>query len=50
MIAVGFNAEDVDVYSGFKTKLREKFARVKMMLDILFGNKSKFLGEKILIE
>lgn len=50
MNAVGFNAKDVDVYNGYKTKLREKFARVKMMLDLFFETKPKFLGEKILIE
>lgn len=48
--AIGFNAKDVDVYNGFKTKLREKFARVKTILDLLFENKPKFLGEKIMIE
>jgi SanA protein len=48
--AIGFNAKDVDVYNGFKTKLREKFARVKTILDLLFENKPKFLGEKIIIE
>lgn len=47
---VGFNSKDVDAYNGFKTKLREKFARVKVMLDLLFGKKPKFLGEKIMIE
>lgn len=47
--AVGFNAKDVNVNYGFKTKVRERFARVKMMLDILIGKKPKFLGEKIVI-
>jgi len=35
---------------GFKTKLREKFARVKVLLDFAFGKKPKFLGEKIIID
>jgi SanA protein len=48
--AVGFNAKDVDSYNGFKTKVREKLARVKLMLDLIFGKKPKFLGEKITIE
>lgn len=48
--AVGFNAKDVNVHYGFKTNLREKFARAKAMLDVTFGKKPKFLGEKILIE
>lgn len=48
--AVGFNSKDLNIYYGFKTKLREKFARVKMMIDLVFGKKSKFLGRKIIIE
>jgi len=48
--AVGFNANDVDAYNGFKTKLREKFACVKALLDIAFRQQPKFLGEKISIE
>ena len=48
--AVGYNAKDVDAYSGFKTKLREKFARVKVFIDLLINKKPKFLGEKIIIE
>jgi len=48
--AVGFNAKDVEAYNGLKTKIREKFARVKAMIDLIFGEKPKFLGEKILIE
>ena len=45
--AVGFNAKDVNVHYGFKTRLRERFARVKMVIDLIFGKKPKFLGEKI---
>ncbi len=48
--AVGFNAKDVNVHYGFKTKLRERFARVKMVLDLIFGKKPKFLGKKIEIK
>jgi SanA protein len=48
--AVGFNARDVDDYNGFKTKVRELFARVKVIIDITFNKKPKFLGEKITIE
>jgi SanA protein len=47
---VGYNAKDVDAYNGFKTKLREKFARVKVFIDLMFNKKPKFLGEKIIIE
>ncbi|NBG65010.1 SanA/YdcF family protein [Acidiluteibacter ferrifornacis] len=51
MDVIGYNAKDVSDYSGFKTQLREKFARVKVLLDIyLLNTKPKFLGEKIEIE
>lgn len=45
--AIGFNAQDVTVHYGFKTQVREKFARVKMLMDLTFGKRPKFLGEKI---
>jgi SanA protein len=48
--AVGYNAEDVFSYQGFKTKLREKFARVKVFIDFLIDKKPKFLGKKIEIK
>lgn len=48
--ASGYNAKDVDAYNGFKTQVREKFARVKVLLDIWVGKQPKFLGEKIAIE
>ena len=47
MSAIAFNAEDVHINSGFKTQMREKFARVKMLLDLAFGKKAKFYGDKI---
>jgi SanA protein len=47
MEAVGYNAKDVNAYFGFKTQMREKFARVKVVLDYLVGNEPKFLGETI---
>lgn len=45
--AIGFNAKDVDKNYGFKTNVREKFARVKVVIDILTGKEPKFLGERI---
>jgi SanA protein len=45
--AIGFNAKDVDKFYGFKTKIREKFARVKVVIDLLAGKEPKFLGEPI---
>ena len=47
--AFGYNAKEVDAYNGFKTKVRELFARDKVFIDLLFGVKPKFLGEKIII-
>ncbi|WP_244828614.1 SanA/YdcF family protein [Carboxylicivirga sediminis] len=48
--AVGYNAKDVSRRYGFKTKLRERLARVKLLLDLAFGKKPKFLGEPIEIK
>ncbi|HNX59593.1 MAG TPA: ElyC/SanA/YdcF family protein, partial [Spirochaetota bacterium] len=45
--ASGFNAADVDAYYGFRTNVREKFARVKVFIDFATGKKPKFLGEPI---
>jgi SanA protein len=48
--AIGYNARDVDAYSGFRTRLREKLARVKVFLDLIFGVEPRFLGESVTIE
>ncbi len=48
--AIGFNAKDVSSRYGLRVQLREYLARTKVFLDILFGVKPKFLGEKINIE
>jgi len=48
--AFGYNADEVQAYKGFKTKLREFFARDKMFIDLFFSVKPKFLGEKIIIK
>lgn len=48
MKAYGFNAEDVGFKAGFKTKVREVGARVKMWLDVNFlDTKPRYLGEKV---
>lgn len=48
--ATGFNALDVKTYSGFKTNVRELFARVKVFIDLYITNaQPKYLGEKIII-
>lgn len=48
--AIGYNAKDVSKNYGFKTNVREKFARVKVVLDMITGKEPKFLGEMIEIE
>lgn len=49
--AIGYNAKNVSKSYGLKTLTREKFARVKVFIDLyLFPAKPKFLGEKINIE
>jgi SanA protein len=47
--AVGYVASNVSANYGFRTLLREKFARVKLMIDLLFNVQPKFLGEPIII-
>lgn len=47
---VAYNAKDVSMRYGFKTHIREKLARVKMLLDITFGVNPKFLGEPVVIK
>jgi SanA protein len=46
--AFGFNARDVETQAGWKTKIREVGARVKMWLDVNFLNtRPSHLGEKV---
>ncbi len=45
--AVGYNAKDVPYGYGVKTELREKLARVKMMVDIFSGKGPKYLGDRV---
>lgn len=48
MKAYGFNARDVQFEAGFKTKVREIGARVKMWLDVNFlDTKPTHLGDKV---
>lgn len=49
--AIAFNAKDVSRRYGLKVKIREVFARTKMVIDLyLIGKQPKFLGEKIEIK
>lgn len=47
--AVGFNARDVNQSAGGPVQVREKLARVKVILDYVFHTKPKFLGEKVMV-
>lgn len=44
---IGYNAQDVSAYAGFKTNLRELLARVKVFMDIITDKTPKHLGEKV---
>jgi SanA protein len=47
---IGFEAFDVGMLNGYKTRIREYFARVLVFWDIYTGERPHFLGEKIKIE
>ena len=48
IVAVGYNAEDVDAYHGFKTQMRELLARVKVFLDLyILDQQPRHLGDAI---
>lgn len=48
MTAYGYNAKDLNLNrSSFKTKVREKFARVKVFIDIVMGKGPRHLGDPV---
>lgn len=47
--AFGYNAKDVKYAGGFRTKLREFFARGKAYVEVNLGVEPTYLGEKIAI-
>ena len=47
--AIGYNARDVSGSAGLRVQVREKLARVKVLLDYLTGMKPKFLGPRVYI-
>lgn len=47
--AYGYNAKDVNKYWGFKTNIREYFAKTKVFVDFITGKTPKFGGQKIKI-
>ena len=48
--AIGYNAMDVPGKGGFKVKIREYFARVKVFIDLLLKTEPKFYGNTIEIK
>lgn len=48
--AIGFGAKDVSMRAGLLVQSREKLARVKVLIDLIWGVQPKFLGEKIEIK
>jgi SanA protein len=48
--AIGFQAQDVSMRAGLLVQSREKLARVKVLIDLLFGVQPKFGGDKIEIK
>jgi len=48
---IGFNAADVDAYTGFKTRFREFFARLWCLVDVyIWERQPRFMGEQIEVE
>lgn len=45
--AIAYNAADVSTMYGAKTAIREKMARVKVLVDFLTNKQPKFYGDKI---
>lgn len=49
LTAIAFGADDVNPAYGVKVAMREKLARVKMLLDLMFGIGPKFYGSPVVI-
>lgn len=47
--AIAYNAQDVPAKWSIKVQIREKLARVKMMLDLMMGKGPHFYGPKVKI-
>lgn len=48
--AIAYNAQDPPQRLQIKVMIREKLARVKMLLDLVFNKQPKFYGDKVVIE
>jgi SanA protein len=47
MQLIGYNAQDVPKHYGKKIMLREKLARIKLILDLIFNKQPRYLGDTI---
>ncbi len=48
---IGFNAADVEAYTGFRTRFREIFARLWCLFDVyIWDRQPRFMGEQIEVE
>jgi len=47
--AIAFNADDIKLREGFRIRLREIFARIKVYIDIITDKQPKYLGEPVII-
>lgn len=50
MKAIGYNAKDIKGRGGRFVRIREKLARIKVLIDIIFGVDPKYLGTPITIK
>lgn len=48
--AIAYNAQDPPQHLQVKVMIREKLARVKMLLDLILNKQPKFYGDKVMIE
>jgi len=49
IMAIAYNAKDVEGQNGFKVMFREKLARVKMFFDLLLNTQPRYFGPRIII-
>ena len=50
LTAVAYNAQDVNPENSVKVMIREKFARVKMLIDLALNTQPKYYGTRIVIQ
>ncbi len=48
--AIAFNAADVSLKGGLKTRIREYLARVKVFVDLILGQQFRKFNEKVMLD